>query len=168
MLIGGAVIGIALVLPSIKAAFASLRRIDLKAGRAEELPLRFLYVGIAVAFVVLFVASYLTADIGLVRALLVALVGTLWLGLAGIIVAQATGMTDWSPISGLTLIAVILILAMTGNSVPAAILLGAAVCVAIGECADMMQDLKTRPPGGGRGPSASRRCSWPSSPSDPW
>jgi len=143
MLIGGAVTGVALAAPSIKAAFASLRRIDLKSGSAEELPLRALYVGIAVAFVVLFVATYATAPIGVMRSLLVALVGTLWLGLAGIIVAQATGMTDWSPISGLTLISVVLILGMTGNSVPAAILVGAAVCVAIAECADMMQDLKT-------------------------
>lgn len=143
MLIGGAVTGIGLAAPSMKAAFASLRRIDLKSGGAEELPLRALYVGIAVAFVVLFVATWSTAPIGIARSLLVALVGTLWLGLAGIIVAQATGMTDWSPISGLTLISVVLILGMTGNSVPAAILVGAAVCVAIAECADMMQDLKT-------------------------
>ena len=71
------------------------------------------------------------------------MVGTLWLGLAGIIVAQATGMTDWSPISGMTLIAVVLFLGLTGNSVAASILVGAAVCVAIAQCADMMQDLKT-------------------------
>jgi putative OPT family oligopeptide transporter len=143
MLIGGAVTGIALAAPSIKAAFASLRRIDLKGGGAQELPLRFLYLGIGVSFVVLFIATITTAPIGVPRALLVSVVGTIWLGLAGVIVAQATGMTDWSPISGLTLISVVLILGMTGNSVPAALLVGAAVCVAIAECADMMQDLKT-------------------------
>jgi putative OPT family oligopeptide transporter len=143
MLIGGALTGIALAAPSIKAALASLRRIDLKTGAPEELPLRYLYVGIAVSLAVLFVATYFTAPIGLGRALLVAVVGTAWLALAGVIVAQATGMTDWSPISGLTLVSVVLILALTGNSVPAALLVGAAICVAIAECADMMQDLKT-------------------------
>ena len=35
---------------------------------------------------------------------LIAVVGTLWLGLAGIIVATATGHTDISPLSGLALI----------------------------------------------------------------
>ncbi len=120
MLIRGALTGIALAAPSIKAAFASLRRIDIKSGSAEELPLKYLYLGVGVS-----------------------IVGTLWMGLAGIIVAQATGMTDWSPISGLTLISVVLVLVMTGNSVPAALLVGAAVCVAIAECADMMQGLKT-------------------------
>jgi uncharacterized oligopeptide transporter (OPT) family protein len=95
MLIGGALTGIALAAPSIKAALASLRRIDLKTGAPEELPLRYLYVGIAVSLAVLFVATYFTAPIGLGRALLVAVVGTAWLALAGVIVAQATGMTDW-------------------------------------------------------------------------
>jgi len=143
MLIGGALAGVIIAVPSIKAAFRSLSRIDLMSGEAEELPLKFLYMGVAVSFLVLLAAAYYTAPIGLWRALSVAVVGTLWLGLAGIIVAQATGMTDWSPISGLALIAVVLILVMTHNSIPAAILLGATVAVAISECADMMQDLKT-------------------------
>jgi len=143
MLIGGALTGIALTLPSIRAAFASLRQIDLSGGRAEELPLKYLYFGVVLASFALFAATYLVADIGLGRSIATAVVGTLWLGLAGIIVAQATGMTDWSPISGMTLIAVVLFLGLTGNSVAASILVGAAVCVAIAQCADMMQDLKT-------------------------
>jgi len=143
MLIGGALTGIALAAPSIKAALSSLRRIDLKTGSPEELPLKVLYAGIAVSVSVLFVTTYFTAPVGLGVALLVSIVGTVWLALAGVIVAQATGMTDWSPISGLTLVSVVLILGMTGNSVPAALLVGAAICVAIAECADMMQDLKT-------------------------
>ncbi len=143
MLIGGAITGIALTAPSIRAAFRSLRQIRFTTGEVEELPLRFLYVGIAAAFILLLVTTHLSAEIGLGRSLLVALVGTLWLGLAGIIVAQATGMTDWSPISGMTLIAVVLMLTLTGNSIATAVLVGAAVCVAIAQCADMMQDLKT-------------------------
>ncbi|RJP20648.1 MAG: peptide transporter [Candidatus Omnitrophota bacterium] len=143
MLIGGALTGILLSLPSMKAALKSLRRIDLKSGQAEELPLNFLLFGIVVSLIVLFLATFFTTPIGLFRSLIVALVGTLWLGFAGIVVAQSAGMTDWSPISGMALIAIVLILMLTDNSITAAILIGAAVCVAVSECSDMMQDLKT-------------------------
>ena len=143
MLIGGALLGVIVAVPSIKAAFSSLYRIDLDSGGAEELPLKLLYIGMVVSFLLLLTAAYYAAPIGLWRALFVALAGTVWLALAGVIVAQATGMTDWSPISGLALIAVVIILIMTRNSIPAAILIGATVAVAISECADMMQDLKT-------------------------
>ena len=143
MLIGGAVAGVALTLPSIRAAFASLRNVDLRAGAAEELPLRYLYGGVGLAFVMLLLATWTAADIGFLRSVGTALVATVWIGLAGLIIAQATGMTDWSPISGMTLIAVVLLLALTDNAVGASILLGTGVCVAIAECADMMQDLKT-------------------------
>jgi uncharacterized oligopeptide transporter (OPT) family protein len=144
MLVGGALTGIALAFPSIAAALKTLRRVELGGDGADELPINFLYAGIVGAFALLFAATYLTMEDGTVlRALLVALVGTAWLGLAGIIVAQATGMTDWSPISGLALIAIVLGLVLSNHSIATAILVGAAVCVAIGECADMMSDLKT-------------------------
>ncbi len=143
MLIGGALTGILFSIPSMKAAFASLRRLDLKSGQAEELPLKFLYVGIVVSYLVLFAATYFTAPVGIPRSLIVALVGTGWLCFAGIVVAQSAGMTDWSPVSGMALIAIILILILTNNSIPTAVLLGCAVCVAVSECSDMMQDLKT-------------------------
>jgi hypothetical protein len=78
MLIGGALAGVVIAVPTIAAAFRSLRRIDLKSGQAEELPLKFLYVGVALSFLVLLTAAYYTALIGLWRALSVAVVGTLW------------------------------------------------------------------------------------------
>jgi uncharacterized oligopeptide transporter (OPT) family protein len=80
---------------------------------------------------------------GIGQSLLVAVVGTLWLGLAGIIVATATGHTDISPLSGLALIAVTLMYFLTGGDITAAILIGVAVCIATNQCADMMSDLKT-------------------------
>ena len=143
MLIGGALTGIALAFPSIRAAFSSLRRASLGGDESEELPVEFLYAGAGAAFLLLFGTTYLSSEIGLLGSAVAAFVGTIWLGLAGLIVAQATGMTDWSPISGLTLIAVVLLLLLTNNSVGTAILVGAAVCVAMAQCADMMQDLKT-------------------------
>ena len=84
-----------------------------------------------------------TPSLGLGRQFLIALVGTIWLALAGLIVAQATGMTDISPMSGMSLIGVTLMFFLSGGNVVPAIILGVAVCIGIGQCADMMGDLKS-------------------------
>ncbi len=79
-----------------------------------------------------------------VRAILIALVGCVWIWFTGIIIAQCTGMTDWSPISGMALLTVVLVLLMAGTgAVVGAVLIGAALCVAVTLAADMMADLKT-------------------------
>ncbi|NIP97174.1 MAG: hypothetical protein GWO24_28570, partial [Akkermansiaceae bacterium] len=44
------------------------------------------------------------------RALLLAVVGAAWIWFAGIIISQCAGMTDWSPISGMALLTVVLVL----------------------------------------------------------
>ncbi|MEA2062567.1 MAG: OPT/YSL family transporter, partial [Gemmatimonadota bacterium] len=151
MLIGGALMGIVLTFPSIKEAFISLQRGGLKADgrRREELSLGYLYGAIALALVLLCTVCIMAAgSLGIFRIVVIAVTGTVWLWLAGVIVAQCTGMTDWSPISGLALIAVTIILFFAYDidhhtGVILAVMIGAAVCVAISECADMMQDLKT-------------------------
>ncbi len=79
-----------------------------------------------------------------VRSAIIAVVGILWIWLAGIIIAQCTGMTDWSPISGMALLTVVLVMLLAGTgAVIGAVLIGAALCVAITLAADMMQDLRT-------------------------
>lgn len=79
-----------------------------------------------------------------VRAAIIAVIGALWIWFAGIIIAQCTGMTDWSPISGMALLTVVLVLLLAGTgAVTGAVLIGAALCVAITCAADMMADLKT-------------------------
>lgn len=79
-----------------------------------------------------------------VRSAIIALVGVAWIWFAGIIIAQCTGMTDWSPISGMALLTVVLVLMLGGTGdVLAGVLLGATLCVAITIASDMMQDLKT-------------------------
>ncbi len=148
MLVGGAVVGILLAFPSIKAAFAGLARARASAGgveRREELPIRVLYLAAILAFLALLVSAWTAGhgDISLGRSLFIALVGSLWLWLAGIVVAQCTGMTDWSPMSGLALVAVTLMLVLTGRQVVPSMAIGVAVCVAISQCADMMQDFRT-------------------------
>lgn len=78
------------------------------------------------------------------RAALIAIIGAIWIWFAGIIIAQCAGMTDWSPISGLALLTVVLVLLLAGTgAVTGAVLLGAALCVAITLAADMMGDMKT-------------------------
>tara|TARA_R110002073_G_scaffold336260_1_gene531383 strand:- start:134746 stop:137229 length:2484 start_codon:yes stop_codon:yes gene_type:complete len=79
-----------------------------------------------------------------VRAGIIAVIGALWIWFAGIIIAQCTGMTDWSPISGMALLTVVLVMLLSGpGGVLGAVLIGAALCVAITCAADMMADLKT-------------------------
>lgn len=79
-----------------------------------------------------------------VRAGVIAITGALWIWFAGIIIAQCTGMTDWSPISGMALLTVVLVMLLSGpGGVLGAVLIGAALCVAITCAADMMADLKT-------------------------
>ncbi len=148
MLIGGALAGVFAALPAVTGAMKSLQAAAKMAAEQgsspEEVPPALVGVGALGAFVLLFIAAWLaTPELGLGTALLVAVVGSLWLGLAGIIVAQATGQTDISPLSGLALIAVTLMFFLTGGNVTAAILIGVAVCIATNQCADMMQDLKT-------------------------
>ncbi|MDA8620992.1 OPT/YSL family transporter, partial [Planctomycetota bacterium] len=80
--------------------------------------------------------------------------GITWLWLASLVVAQTTGRTDWSPLSGLSLIAIAILMGILGpgetSSIIPAVTLGAAVCVATSMCADMMADLKTGYLVGGR------------------
>jgi len=147
VLIGGALAGVVMSWPALKGAIKSLRAAaklaKTQAGDAEELPPKVLVFGVLGSFVALFSVAFLGSDGAVGIALSLAAAGTAWLGLAGLIVAQATGATDISPLSGLALIAVTLMLAISGNNVMLAITIGVAVCVATNQCADMMQDLKT-------------------------
>ncbi len=83
------------------------------------------------------------------RAVPMAVLGTVWVWIAGVIVSECLGRTNWSPLSGMTLIAVtiLLVIALTGMDAPAAVLssvvIGAAICVAIAQAGDMMLDLKS-------------------------
>ncbi len=70
-------------------------------------------------------------------------VSLFWIAIAGMIVAQATGMTDISPMSGMTLISVALMMVMLTGEITAVMAMAVAVSVAIGMSSDMMQDMKT-------------------------
>ncbi len=144
LLIGGALAGVILAAPMIFAAFRSLKAGGVGTGGRDELSVNWMYTGVSLAVVVVCAAAFFgDPDIGLPRALLTAIIGVLWMWLAGVIVAQCAGMTDWSPVSGLALLAVTVVLIVSGGSVGLAVLIGAAVCVAIAQGADMMADLRT-------------------------
>jgi len=144
MLIGGSLMSIVLIVPAIKATIRSFNVKAIAEGESDELSINVLYKVIIGAFLLFLLAGYSTSDINFVTAVIVSLVSTIWLLFAGIIVSQATGMTDWTPISGMSLIAVaILMMFLTPEQITTAVLIGAGVSVAIAESADMMQDLKT-------------------------
>ena len=148
-LIGGALMGVVVAFPAIRSAIRSLAMAAKTAGAggskagSDEMSLKVLVGGTIAAIILFFVASMLTPGVTVGQALLSSVVGTIWLGLAGLIVAQATGMTDISPMSGMALISVTLMMWLLNGNIAAAMVVGVAVCVAIGQGADMMQDLKT-------------------------
>ena len=144
MLIGGSLMSIVLIIPAIKATIKSFNIKSMKEIGSDELPIKVLYVVIALGFTLFFLAAYFNSSVGIFTALMISVVSIVWLVFAGIIVSQATGMTDWTPISGMSLIAVaLLMMFLSSDDIVTAVLIGAAISVAIAECADMMQDLKT-------------------------
>ncbi|MCP4451313.1 MAG: oligopeptide transporter OPT family protein, partial [Planctomycetes bacterium] len=151
MLIGGAVTGIILALPLMIGAINAMRKASkLKTDNGQdEMPIHLLYVGIVGAAILLFVVAVMSTEaMGWGRGLIMALLGTLWVWIAGVILSECIGRTNWSPLSGMTLIAVtILVLIASGLGDKAAIIssimVGAAACVAMSQATDLMMDLKT-------------------------
>ena len=151
MLIGGAVAGIVLALPLIVSAIKSMQsaaRLKTEHSK-DEMPIKLLYVGIAGATVLLFITAVVSVkEVGIVRGAIMAILGTLWIWVAGVILSECIGRTNWSPLSGMTLIAVTILILITkdmGDSpaIIASIMVGAAACVAMSQATDLMQDLKT-------------------------
>ena len=151
MLIGGAMMGVALALPLIISTVSSMQNASkLESGLSkDELPIKFLYVAIVGAAVVLAIIAITSVEaVGIVRGIGMALLGTVWIWMSGIILSEAIGRTNWSPLSGMTLIGITLLIITTaglerGDSIVAAIMVGAATCVAMSQATDLMLDLKT-------------------------
>lgn len=151
MLIGGALAGIALALPLIVSAIRNMQNAaKAKAAIAnDEMPIKFLYIAVIGAAVLLtFMAVTSAEETGLVRGLIMAVAGTLWIWIAGVILSEAIGRTNWSPLSGMTLISVTILIFITrgmddSQAIIAAIMVGAATCVAMSQATDLMLDLKT-------------------------
>ena len=152
MLIGGAVAGVVVAFPMILSAVRSMQNAaqSNSAMSRDEMPIKLLYFAIGGAAILLAVFAVLSTEkMGLGRGLLMALVGTLWIWIAGVILSEAIGRTNWSPLSGMTLIAVTLLIIISSGlddtraAVVSAIMVGAAACVAMSQATDLMLDLKT-------------------------
>jgi putative OPT family oligopeptide transporter len=151
MLIGGAMTGVALALPLIISTVRSMQKsssVDTGVS-GDEMPIRMLYFAIVGAAIVLaIIAISSVQSVGIVRGIGMALLGTLWIWMSGIILSEAIGRTNWSPLSGMTLIGITLLIILTagmerGDSIIAAVMVGAATCVAMSQATDLMLDLKT-------------------------
>jgi putative OPT family oligopeptide transporter len=151
MLIGGALTGIVLALPLVVSAIRSMQtaaKLKTRSSR-DEMPIRLLYMAVVGAFVVLLLTAILsTPEINWARGAVMALLGTLWIWVAGVVLSECIGRTNWSPLSGMTLIGItILLLVARGMSdratIVASIIVGAAMCVAMSQATDLMMDLKT-------------------------
>jgi putative OPT family oligopeptide transporter len=151
MLIGGAMMGVALALPLIVSAVRSMQNASrVETGvSSDEMPIKLLYFAIIGAAIVLaFIAVTSVETVGLARGIGMALLGTLWIWMSGIILSESIGRTNWSPLSGMTLIGITLLIILThgmerGDAIVAAIMVGAATCVAMSQATDLMLDLKT-------------------------
>ncbi len=150
MLIGGALAGIVLALPLLMSAIRSMHTAaKLKTALSkDEMPIRLLYIGIAGATVLLFVVSIMSVkEMGLLRGGLMALLGTVWIWIAGVILSECIGRTNWSPMSGMTLIAVTILIVISSGlgdtaAIVSSVIVGAAACVAMANATDVMLDLK--------------------------
>ena len=151
MLIGGAIMGVILAFPLILSAIKSMQKAaKVSTGiSADEMPIKMLYFAIIGAVVLLCVMAVTTVEtVSLGRGIAMAILGTLWIWMAGIILSEAIGRTNWSPLSGMTLVGITLLILLThgldrGDSIIAAIMVGAATCVAMSQATDLMLDLKT-------------------------
>lgn len=151
MLIGGAMMGVALAFPLILSTVKSMQNASKisTASSSDEMPIKFLYVAIVAAAIVLSIIAISSVEaVGIVRGIGMALMGTLWIWMSGIILSEAIGRTNWSPLSGMTLIGITLLIITTagmerGDSIVAAIMVGAATSVAMAQATDLMLDLKT-------------------------
>jgi uncharacterized oligopeptide transporter (OPT) family protein len=115
----------------------------------DEMPIKLLYFAIGgAALLLVFMAVTSTEQTGWLRGITMGIVGTLWIWIAGVILSEAIGRTNWSPLSGMTLIAVTILIFLARGmddsaAIIAAIMVGAAVCVAMSQATDLMLDLKT-------------------------
>ena len=153
MLIGGAIMGVILASPLIVSAIKSMQKAaKVETGiSAEEMPIKLLYLAVGGAGVLLCIMAVTSVEtVGLARGIGMALLGTLWIWMAGIILSEAIGRTNWSPLSGMTLVGITLLIVLTqafgmgrDDSIIAALMVGAAMCVAMSQATDLMLDLKT-------------------------
>ncbi|MEL7499168.1 MAG: OPT/YSL family transporter [Planctomycetota bacterium] len=153
MLIGAAIGGIIMAFPLIRSAIGSMNR-SAKEGTSagkDEMPIKLLATGVIIGALSLMFLAYQSVEaMSLPTAILMTLLGILWIWIAGVIVAECIGRTNWSPLSGMTLIAVTILIVIANamgmdqkQTIVSSMVVGAAICLAISQASDMMLDLKS-------------------------
>jgi putative OPT family oligopeptide transporter len=151
MLVGGAFTGIAFAFPLITSAVRNMQKSakSKKTHSNDELPIKLLYIGVIGAVILLMAIAILSVkEMGIIRGSVMALLGTAWIWVAGVILSECIGRTNWSPLSGMTLIAVTILVVIASGlgdraAVISSIMVGAAACVAMAQACDLMLDMKT-------------------------
>jgi putative OPT family oligopeptide transporter len=159
MLIGAALGGVVSAFPLIRSALQALHeaRRSSRVSSAEngsmvseEMPVWWLYTAILGGGALLGCVLYWSVPgMSWPLAALMTLLGLLWTWIASVIIAECVGRTNWSPLSGMTLIGVTLLILVArtrleqATTIIASVMLGAAICVAIAQASDMMLDLKS-------------------------
>ncbi len=153
MLIGAAMGGIIMAFPLIRSAIGSMSRASSSGAQAsrDEMPIKMLAVAVIIgAICLMFLAYQSVSSMTVGAAVLMTVLGTLWIWIAGVIVAECVGRTNWSPLSGMTLIAITLLIVIATSmglekkeTIVSSMVVGAAVCLAISQASDMMLDLKS-------------------------
>ena len=154
MLIGAALGGIITAFPLIASALRSMNKSRQDSGdhtaQTDEMPLGMLIAAvIGGAGMLVFLAHQSVSDMTWSLAIVMSLLGTLWIWIAGVIVAECIGRTNWSPLSGMTLIAVTILIVLAHTrlndvqTIMSSMVMGAAICLAISQASDMMLDLKS-------------------------
>jgi putative OPT family oligopeptide transporter len=152
MLVGGALTGVALALPLIFSAVRSMQQASKSpsAVSRDEMPIRLLYLAVLGGFMLMLVISeFSVPEMTLLRGACMAIFGTLWVWMSGVILSECIGRTNWSPLSGMTLIAITILIFIARGvgddraTVVAAVMVGASACVAMSQATDLMLDLKT-------------------------
>ncbi len=78
------------------------------------------------------------------RAMVVTVIGGAWIWLAGLVATEAQSHIGWSPIAGVAVLTVALLMMLTGPADAAgAVLISAALCVAVSCAGDLMQNQRT-------------------------
>ena len=106
MLVGAAIGGIIAAFPLMLGAIKSMQSAskgssETDHGRNDEMPIKLLYGAVACgALTMIAIAFVSSSEMTLMLAASMAILGTLWIWVAGVIVSECVGRTNWSPLSG--------------------------------------------------------------------
>ncbi|MDD9951159.1 MAG: OPT/YSL family transporter [Zetaproteobacteria bacterium] len=151
MLIGGAAIGIIGALPFLASTLRTMHkeaRDSKSSGNLEELAPRTILGCILLGSGILFLMMHrFLPMLSLSITIAYVVLSLAWIWMASIVLAECLGRTNWTPLSGMTLlvITVLCLVAQTSADpamITAAISLGAAASVAMAHATDLMTDLR--------------------------